>query len=66
MKIVKFGLVLLLPVMFVLTGCGKKKEAAPATDSVKVEAPAPTVDTTAKADTTVKADTTKKEETKKK
>lgn len=59
MKIVKLGLVLLLPAIFVLSGCGKKAEA-PVEDTTKVEAPvvdtttAPAVDTTAApaADTT--------------
>lgn len=68
MKLVKFGIVLMLPALFVLTGCSKKAPV-PATDSTKVEAPAvetPAVDTTANADTAKveKADTTAKKEKK--
>lgn len=64
MKLVKFGFVLLLPAIFVLSGCGKKAEA-PVEDTTKVEAPAvdttaATVDTAAAVDTTAKADTTAK------
>ena len=62
MKLVKFGLVLMLPAIFVLSGCGKKAEA-PVEDTTKVEAPAvdtTAVDTAATVDTTAKADTTAK------
>ena len=57
MKIVKLGFVLLLPAIFVLSGCGKKVEA-PVADTTKVEAPV--VDTTATADTTAKPATEEK------
>jgi hypothetical protein len=65
MKLVKLGFVLLLPAIFVLSGCGKKVEA-PAADTTKVEAPVvdttatPAVDTTATADTTAKPATEEK------
>ncbi len=46
MKIMKFGLVLLLPAIFVLSGCGKKAEAPANTpDSPAVETEAPKIDT---------------------
>jgi hypothetical protein len=63
MKLMKFGFVLLLPAIFVLSGCGKKVEA-PVADTTKVEAPV--VDTTtAPAVDTAAVDTTKKVEEKK-
>ncbi|GAB1347808.1 hypothetical protein MASR1M107_00190 [Ignavibacteriales bacterium] len=58
MKIVKFGLVLLLPAIFVLSGCGKKAPAPAATDSVKTEQPAPEPTVTTDS---AKVDSTKKE-----
>ncbi len=59
MKIVKLGFVLLLPAIFVLSGCGKKVEA-PVADTTKVEAPVVDTTVTTTVDTTVvTTDTTK-------
>jgi hypothetical protein len=65
MKIVKLGFILLLPVLFVFSGC-KKKVEAPAADTTKTETTTTTVDTTAATvDTTKKVDETTTTETKK-
>lgn len=63
MKIVKLGFVLLLPAIFVLSGCGKKVEA-PVEDTTKVEAPVVDTTVTTTVDSTVvTTDTTKTTET---